>query len=158
MKCTIACLLVALIVLASSHAEITKLPPEERKALQDLSGFKEIHATNNLPPAIIVLCADDEGRLADPGQEWQVTDVIMNPSLPRKRLIWAAVNGNRYVVHYEMGGIGHSFHVLVAVFKQGDPKAVAKWRGVGNDPLNDFKAFQIALKDNQLDDRLDYSY
>jgi len=71
-------------------ADITKLSAEDRRVLQDSSRFHEVHATTNLPSAIVALCADD-GRLAEPGQNWQATDVITDPTLPGKRLIWAAV-------------------------------------------------------------------
>jgi hypothetical protein len=29
-------------------------------------------------------------KLADPGQKWNATDAIIDPTLPGKRLIWAA--------------------------------------------------------------------
>src|SRR5436309_12102174 len=97
---------------SSCFAEVTKLPKEDRNVLEEFSRFREILATTNLPPAIVALCADDSGRLAEPGQKWGATDVITDASLPRKRLIWAVVAGEYYVVHYERGGRGHSFHVL----------------------------------------------
>src|SRR5207247_4184861 len=68
--------------------------------LQDSSRFHEVHSTNDLPPTVIALCAED-GRLAEPGQNWNATDVVTDPNLPGKRLIWAAAGGEYYVVHYE---------------------------------------------------------
>jgi hypothetical protein len=138
-------------------AEVTKLPPEHRKVLEDFSRFHQVHAATNVPPAIVALCADDNGRLAEPGQKWEATDVISDPSLPRRRLIWAAVAGEYYVVHYERGGRGHSFHVLIATLAKGEQKPKVVWRGVG-DHLKDYAAFLSALRSGKLDDKLDYAH
>ena len=139
------------------HADVTKLSLELRKALQDSSRFHEVRTTTNLPVAMMALCADDRGRLAEPGQKWEATDVITDPALPRKRLIWGVTDGEKYVVHYERGGRGHSFHVLVATFKKGEMKPKQIWRGVG-DRLKTYSAFLEALRSGKLDDRLDYAH
>jgi hypothetical protein len=136
--------------------DVTKLPAEDRRALQDSSRFHEVHSTGDLAAAIVALCADD-GRLAEPGQKWNATDAITDPTLPGKRLIWAAVDGEYYVVHYERGGIAHTFHVLVATLTRNNTKPKVIWRGVGG-PLKDYAAFLIALRNGKLDDRLDYAH
>ncbi len=137
-------------------ADITKLSAEDRRVLQDSSRFHEVHATTNLPSAIVALCADD-GRLAEPGQNWQATDVITDPTLPGKRLIWAAVGDVYYVVHYERGGIAHTFHILVAKLGKNDAKPTMVWRAVGG-WLKDYAAFVDTLRSGKLDDRLDYPH
>jgi hypothetical protein len=156
MKYFIHYLLTALAVQSICHADVTKLPAEHRKSLQEISRFYEVHAVTNLPPAVVALCADHNGRIAEPGQKWQVTDVITDDTFPRKRLIWAATDGDYYVVHYESGGIGHSFHALVARLK-GDDNPSFMWHGVGRQ-LNDFRAFLDAVESNKLDDTLDYAH
>ncbi len=138
-------------------ADVTKLSADDRKTLEDSSRFHEVHATTTLPPAILALCADDNGRLAEPGQKWEATDVIRDPSLPRKRLIWAAVAGEYYVVHYERGGRGHSFHVLIATLAKGEQKPKLVWRGVG-ERLKDYAAFLRALRTGKLDDSREYAH
>ena len=147
-------ILLALAFQGFCFADVTKLPADDQKVLRDESRFHEIHAAANLPPAVFALCADNAGRLAEPGQKWEATDVIMDDKLPRKRLIWAATDGDYYVVHYERGGPGHSFHVLVAKLKDGKQSFV--WYGVGRH-LKDFRAFLDAVASNKLDDRLDYA-
>src|SRR6266581_5876033 len=82
-------LLFAIAIQSLCYADITKLPAEDRKVLQDSSRFHEVHSTNDLPPTVIALCAED-GRLAEPGQNWNASDVVTDPNLPGKRLIWAA--------------------------------------------------------------------
>lgn len=154
----LACCLVAVLALQSCClAEVTKLPADDQKVLRHDSRFHQILAATNLPPTVLSLCADDRGMLAEPGQKWQATDQITDDRLPRKRLIWAVTDGNYYVVHYERGGRGHSFHVLAAKLKAGDSKPGFVWRGVGG-KLKDFRAFLGALAANKLDDRLDYAH
>jgi hypothetical protein len=151
------CLLLTLAIENVCLAEVTKLPAEDRKVLEDSSRFREIRATTNLPPAIVALCADFNGRLAEPGQKWEATDVISDRPLPRKRLIWAAVADEYYVVHYERGGIGHSFHFLVATLAKGEQKPKVVWHAVGG-PLNDYPPFLSALRNGKLDDKLYYAH
>ncbi len=139
-------------------ADVTKLPAADQKALRDISRLQEIHSVTNLPPTIFALCADYNGRLAEPGHNWEATDNITDNKLPTKRLIWAVTDGDYYVVHYERGGRGHSFHVLVAKLKAGDKKPSFVWRGVGLERLKDFKAFLDAVTNNSLDDKLYYAH
>ena len=138
-------------------AEVTRLPPEYHRVLQDVTRFREIRTVRNLPPVVVALCADDKGKIAEPGQKWEVTDFITDDTLPSKRLIWAAMDGERYVVHYERGGRAHSFHVLVATLTTADTNPRVVWRGVGSH-LKDYSAFLAALQSGKLDDTLDYAH
>lgn len=156
MKRLILVFLITLVSQYASSADITKLRPEDRRVLQGESRFHEIHSTTNLPPQIISLCADGNGRIAEPGKKWEATDVITDDKLPRKRLIWAASDGDYYVVHYESGGIAHSFHVLVAKFKEGNSKAEFVWHAVGK-RLKDYKALLTAVEYNSLSDEFEYA-
>ncbi|HEU0275002.1 MAG TPA: hypothetical protein VFQ83_10780 [Candidatus Udaeobacter sp.] len=101
--------------------DVTKLSAEDRKVLLDASRFHEVHSSKDLPSSVVTLVADDKGKLADPGQNWNVTDVVTDQTLPWKRLVWAAVGNNYYVFHYERGGIDHSFHTVVAKLTKNDP-------------------------------------
>jgi hypothetical protein len=130
------------------------LSAEDRKSLLNASRFHEVHSTRDLPSAILNLCAKD-GHIADPGQNWNPTCVIMDPTVPGKRLIWAAIGGEYYVVHYERGGIAHTFHILVAKLTNNDAKPKVIWTAVGG-PLKDYAVFLDALRSGKLDDRLDY--
>ena len=138
-------------------AAITKLRPEDRNVLKDAPQFKEVHATTNLPPQVLSFCADGNGRIAEPGQQWQVTDLIADDTLPRKRLIWGAIGVGLYVVHYESGGIGHGYHVLVVRLREGDKKAEIVWHAVGKQ-LKDYRTLLDAIKGNTLRDELEYAY
>jgi hypothetical protein len=163
-------MLLAIAIQSVCYADVTKfatanpsrrtaggLPAEDRKALLEVSRFHEVHSTKDLPPAVVALCVDDKGKLADPGQNWNVTDAITDPTLPWKRLIWAAAGSDYYVVHYERGGIDHSFHILVAKLAKNEAKPRVVWHAVGHQ-LKDYRAFLDALRTGKLDDRLDYGH
>lgn len=51
--------------------------------------------------------------MADPGAEWQVTDVIMKPNLPGRRLIAAGCSNQHCLIYYERGGIAHVWAVVL---------------------------------------------
>lgn len=125
--------------------------------LQDSERLHEIHSTSDLPLPIVALCAGDKNNLAEPGGKWNATDVITDATLPGKRLIWAAVGGDYYVVHYERGGIAHTFHILVAKLANGETKPKLVWSAVGG-PFDDYAAFLQALRTGKLDDRMDYEH
>jgi hypothetical protein len=52
-------------------------------------------------------------ELAEPGAEFQVTDVIVKPNLPIRRLILSRCSSDHCVVYYERGGIAHTFSVVL---------------------------------------------
>jgi hypothetical protein len=81
----------------------------------------------------------------------------MDPALPGKRLIWAAVGDGYYVVHYKRGEITHPFHILVAKLTKNDAKATLVWPAVGGS-FKDNAAFPHALRTGKLDDRLDHPH
>ena len=148
------CLLLSVVVQSLCCADVTKLSADDRRVLQDSARFREVHSTGDLPPAIVKLCG---AKLADPGENWNATDAISDPTLPGKRLVWAAVGGDYYVVHYERGGIAHTFHILVAKLTNNDSKPKLVWNAMGG-PFKDYAAFLAALQKGKLDDRLDYAH
>ena len=134
-------------------ADVTKLPAEDRKALQDSERFHEIHFTSDLPRPIVALCG---AKLAEPGGNWNATDSIIDPTLPGKRLIWAATGGDYYVVHYERGGVAHTFHLLIAKLGEDEAKPMVVWSAVRG-PFKDYAAFLDGLRTGKLDDHMDYA-
>ena len=66
--------------------------------------------------------------MADPGERFEATDVIMDSTLPRRRLIFAGVVQNRAFIHYEQGGIAHTY--VIELFRlESAETAVRMWRG-----------------------------
>ena len=49
--------------------------------------------------------------IANPTEKFEATDVIMDESIPRKRLLFAGVFADKSFVLYEQGGIG-TFYIL----------------------------------------------
>ena len=122
------CMIFTLAIQSLCCADVTKLSAEDRKALFDSSRFHEVHSTNGTPSKILALCdGGGDSKLAEPGQNWNTTDSIIDPTLQGKRLIWAAAVGDYYVGHYERGGVAHTYHILIANDK-GKPKPI--WRAI----------------------------
>ena len=51
--------------------------------------------------------------IAEPGVEFQATDVIVNPKLPIRRLVAAGCTIDYCLVYYERGGVAHAWHVAL---------------------------------------------
>jgi hypothetical protein len=51
--------------------------------------------------------------IAEPGAEFQVTDVIGNPKLPIRRLVAAGCSTDHCLVYYERGGVAHTWQVAL---------------------------------------------
>ena len=51
--------------------------------------------------------------IAEPGAAFQATDVVVNPQLPRRRLIAAGCTIEYCLVYYERGGIAHTWYVAL---------------------------------------------
>ena len=73
---------------------IRGLPLGVRDGLQTLFGSRELD-------------------IAEPGAEFQVTDVVVNPKLPIRRLVAAGCSTDHCLVYYERGGIDHTWHVAL---------------------------------------------
>jgi hypothetical protein len=97
-------------------ASIAGLPP----AVQD--GLKRLFGSPTL-------------QLAEPGAEFQATDVIVKPNLPIRRLIVAGCSADHCLVYYERGGIAHTrYVVLFQLMKTGTR---FEWGGSAPDGLAD---------------------
>ena len=66
--------------------------------------------------------------IAEPGAEFQVTDVIVKPNLPIRRLVAAGCSRDHCLVYYERGGIAHTW--LVALFYWRPEATRFEWGGL----------------------------
>jgi hypothetical protein len=66
--------------------------------------------------------------MAEPGFEWQATDVADNEVLPRRRLETVALSKSHCFLFYELGGRGRSRHV--SVFRLDEDRAELVWRAM----------------------------
>ena len=66
--------------------------------------------------------------IAEPGAEFQVTDVRDKPNLPIRRLVAAGCSPDHCLVYYERGGIAHTWQV--ALFHWTPAATRFEWGGV----------------------------
>jgi len=66
-------------------------------------------------------------EIAEPEAEFQVTDVIVNPNLPIRRLVAAGCAIDDCLVYYERGGRAHTWHV--ALFHWTPAETRFEWGG-----------------------------
>ena len=52
-------------------------------------------------------------NIAEPGAKFQVTDVIVEPNLPTRRLVAAGCSADHCLVYYERGGIAHTWQAAL---------------------------------------------
>ena len=71
--------------------------------------------------------------IAEPGAEFQVTDVIVYPKLPIRRLVAAGCTVNYCLVYYERGGRAHTWHV--ALFHWTPAETRFEWGGTATGGL-----------------------
>jgi hypothetical protein len=71
--------------------------------------------------------------IAEPGAEFQVTDVIVKPNLPIRRLVAAGCSTDHCLVYYERGGIAHTWQV--ALFHWTPAATRFEWGGVAGGGL-----------------------
>lgn len=93
--------------------------------------YRIVRKVADLPTGIQKLYGVKGGShiaIADPGAKFEATDVIIDPELPRRRLIFAGTAQDRAFIHYEEGGIAHSYIVEFFRLEQSDI-AVGLWRG-----------------------------
>jgi hypothetical protein len=102
-------------------AHVRDIPPHVQMALAGLFGNKTL-------------------EMAEPGAAWQVTDVVMDPNLPVRRLVRAACSQDHCLVHYERGGIVHTFHVLL--FSISAARATLQWGGAARGATEDVGALK----------------
>lgn len=103
---------------------IRGLPLGVRDALQDLFGTQSLD-------------------IAEPGAEWQVTDVMRTPNLPIRRLVAAGCSMDHCLVYYERGGIAHTWYV--ALFRWTPKETRFEWGGTAPGNLGDIAKVKAAV-------------
>jgi hypothetical protein len=140
--------MVWLAVVAGSQVAV---PVPLSRALRDLvkdGRFQIVTSVRGLP-----LGVRDELRtlfgsatldIAEPGAAFQATDVIVTPNLPNRRLIAAGCSADFHcLVHYERGGIAHSWYVMLF---QWTPSATRfEWGGAAPGALATIEEVQKAV-------------
>jgi hypothetical protein len=114
------------------------------------AGCKPFRTTADFPAALRAaftkITQQNRFALANPGDRYQATDVVNpgDPSLPVRRLVFAGKCEGFWFIHYEQGGIGHSYAVVF--FKDnphGEPSFV--WGGRGFTRARDINDLRSAI-------------
>jgi len=121
--------------------------------------FKMVSTTEGMPAnvkqAFSEITREPSFALANPGQKYQVTDVVVDRNLPFRRLVFAGVKDDKWFVHYERGGRGHSYYVLVfKVDPHGDAHFV--WGGSGPNGAKNLEQLRKMVATGQLSDGENY--
>jgi hypothetical protein len=110
--------------------------------------FEIIRRVEALPRPVLAAFTEQGGSrivMANPGKNFEVTDVIYDASVPHKRLIFAGVSGNRCFVHYEQGGRAHSF-VLAFFTLTSAHEMKPLWQGYCDEPAADIQNLRSKLE------------
>jgi len=89
------------------------------------------------------LFRSDTLDIAEPGAEFQVTDVIVNSKLPIRRLVRAGCSMDHCLVYYERGGIAHTWQA--ALFHWTPSETRLEGGGAAPGGLADIDAVKAAL-------------
>ncbi|OBH52894.1 hypothetical protein A5686_09430 [Mycobacterium sp. E2479] len=83
---------------------------------------QEVRHLAQVPPELTKLLPP----MADIGAPFNSTDSISDPNAPFRRLIRAGNRGSDWFIWYEQGGIGSSWHAVIAHVEPGArPKVIA---------------------------------
>ena len=114
--CAIGVSLWAAVVSGSQAVPQVALSAALRAHLKD-GQFGIVTSIRGLPlgvrNALETLFGSQTLDIAEPGAEFQVTDVIVTPNLPGRRLVAAGCSTEYCLVYYERGGIAHTWHVAL---------------------------------------------
>ena len=151
-------LVICCIWVASFGQSRHQLSPDERQHILD-GQFKVISTTDGIPPnirkAFCEITRQQSFEMANPGQNYQVGDVIFDRSLPRRRLVFAGASDNKWFIHYERGGRGIT--QFVAVFKvDSSDGAQLLWGGAGANRAGSLEQLRKMLAGGQFSDTDNY--
>ena len=118
-------------VVTGSQAALTGALPEALRAHVKNERLGIVTSIRGLPlgvrDGLQTLFGSQALDIAEPGAEFQVTDVVGNPALPIRRLVAAGCSSDHCLVYYERGGIAHTW--LVALFHWAPAATRFEWGG-----------------------------
>ncbi len=146
-----ACFFGATVLAQQFHKHLSSV---EREHILD-GPFTVVAITEALPAKVKRAFAQITGEhsfaLANPGQKYQVTDVLSDPRLPSRRLVFAGTKGDEWFIHYERGGYAHGYFVIV--FKV-DSQSIVQflWGGAGFHRAKDLEELRKIVAGGQFSD------
>jgi hypothetical protein len=101
---------------ARQSSSPTALPASLRAHMQS-ERFDIVTSVRGLPlgvrDGLQTLFGSPTLEIAEPGTPFQVTDNVVSPRLPIRRLIAAGCSTDHCLVYYERGGIAHTWQVVL---------------------------------------------
>jgi len=96
-------------------------------------------------------------EMANPGQKYQDTDVGQGG--PLRRLVFAGVSSEKCFVHYERGGRGHGYYVIVFRI-DAQKRAKFLWAGAGSSrvPALDLRQLRSEISEGRFKDHELYGW
>jgi hypothetical protein len=111
----------------------------------------------NVKQSFAEITREPSFALANPGQEYQATDVVnpKKPRLPWRRLIFAGSCGDKWFIHYERGGIGH-YYAIVLLSADGGKRSQFLWGGVGFSGAQDLTELRALVAAERFSEKHSY--
>jgi hypothetical protein len=113
----ISAVICALSTFAGSQAVPSSVLSEALRAHVKDERFQIVTSVRGLPLGVRdemqMLFGSQTLDIADAGAEFQVTDVIVTPNLPGRRLVAAGCSIEYCLVYYERGGSAHTWYVTL---------------------------------------------
>jgi hypothetical protein len=135
-----------------------QLSPGERQHILD-GQFKVISTTDAIPSKVKQAFSDISRQhsfaMANPSQKYQVGDVVIDGNLPRRRLVFAGATDDRWFIHYERGGRGVGYYVVVFNFTSGGD-AHFVWGGAGANRAKNLEQLRKMVAIGQFSDAENY--
>ena len=157
----IVLLLVALFLCLTdlrAHDFHVRLSSSEKQHVLD-GPFTKVTKTESMPASVkqafTKITGEPTFALANPSEKFQVADVIIDRSLPRRRLVFAGVRGDEWFVHYEVGGIGH-FYCVVVFRVDSQSRLTFVWGGTGSHGAKDLDQLRKMIAAEQFSDDKTY--
>lgn len=140
-------------------AGITRMADRDKQHLLTKDVFRSVSRVKQLPQSVkdwfAQRATDPKSYLADAGQKYQEGCIVEKGLAPR-RLILAGTADDHCFVHYEKGGRGRSYHVVV--FRLSGDKAKLAWHGVARSKVTNLDQLRRNIAAGTLSDELDYGY
>jgi hypothetical protein len=123
-------------VIIGSQAPGVALPDALRAHVKD-EQYQIVASIRGLPlgvrDGLQMLFGSQTLDIAEPGAEFQATDVVGNPKLPIRRLVVAGCSTDHCLVYYERGGIARTWQV--ALFHWTPAATRFEWGGTASGGL-----------------------
>ena len=135
-----------------------RLSGSDRDHLLKVDVFQILTSVKDLPQpvklAFAKLTREKIIVMADPGEEFQKTDAIDKEGLPNRRLIFAGLSADHCFLHYESGGIGHAYYIVLFRFRKSEARFV--WGGASWESFLTLDSLRKAIEDKKIEEDLPY--